>query len=173
MKQAIVVWLVVILSGCTGAKQSTSERAPTFEDDIRKYEAEFRPSDWDPIGRTDQPQARKDSTGVSGTPIEQSTQYSTELVPGYRVQLFSSRDIDEAKAKKSEFETLIPSEWFYLEFDPPTYKVRAGNFLTRFDAERFVKMLLEKRNTDAWVVPQKVYKQPPPPPPPQESVDAP
>jgi hypothetical protein len=66
---------------------------------------------------------------------------------------------------KADAETQFPEEWFYVVYDAPTYKVRAGNFLERYEADRFGKLLAEKGYRDAWVVPEKVYKDAPPRPP--------
>jgi hypothetical protein len=85
-----------------------------------------------------------------------------ETVQGFRVQVFSTTSIDEANARKAELEEAIPQERVYLDFDPPTYKIRAGNFLTRYDADRFVRFLSDKGFTGGWAVPQRVFKNPPP-----------
>jgi hypothetical protein len=87
-----------------------------------------------------------------------------DQAPGYRVQLISTTSIDEAKARKLYAESLFPAEWFYLQYDPPTYKIRAGNFLIRFDADRFRSQAVERGFAGAWVVPEHVFKNPPPPP---------
>lgn len=84
-----------------------------------------------------------------------------DLVQGYRVQVYSTQDIDLARAKKEELELLIPEDWFYLEYDPPAYKIRGGNFLTRLDADRYVRILVEKGFANSWPVPARVYKSPP------------
>jgi hypothetical protein len=106
---------------------------------------------------------------MTRTAGDSSTAISMELVQGFRVQVFSTLNIDLARMKKEEVELLMPEDWFYLEYDPPAYKIRGGNFTTRVDADRFARMLIEKGFADSWAVPQRVYKAPPrriPPPPP-------
>jgi hypothetical protein len=87
------------------------------------------------------------------------------MVQGFRVQILSTASIDSANARLREAAEAFPSEWYYLEYDAPTYKVRAGNFLTKYEADRFAKQLIERGYKTAWTVPQRVYKNPPPPPP--------
>ena len=166
MRYLCAAALAALLCGCASSRQAQNPRTqPDLGSELLKYELTFRPSDYDP---------RPDSsheTEAAIPPLEYAPAGDTagltpaELVAGFRVQLFSSREIDEAKAKKAEAEGQFPDEWFYLEYDPPTYKIRAGNFLSRFDADRFRKVLTDRGYEDAWVVPEKVYQHPPAPPP--------
>jgi hypothetical protein len=82
------------------------------------------------------------------------------MVQGFRVQVFSSTSIDAVRTKREEFESLFPEEWFYVEHHAPSYKLRAGNFLNRFEADRFARTLADQGYTEAWAVPEKVFKSP-------------
>jgi hypothetical protein len=152
-----------LLAGCASPRE-TAKPTPELDEALEKYEAEFRPSDHDP-----EPASKGGQTGVETitepdtASVEPSSNGSTEMVPGFRVQIFSSANIDEANAKKAEGEALFPEELFYVEYDPPTYKVRAGNFQNRFEAERFAKQASARGFQNAWTVPERVYKQPPAP----------
>jgi hypothetical protein len=153
-----------LLAGCAGTKE-TEKPTPTIDETLKKYEAGFRPSDYDP-----EPKTRSGRPGLTegdvpdSAAVEPETNTSMEQVAGFRVQLFATTDIDAANAKKVEAEGEFPEEWIYVEYDPPTYKVRAGNFQSRIEADRFVKLAAGKGYKDAWPVPERVYKQPPPPP---------
>ena len=152
--------LGLVLEGCGASKEAQNASGTSgFNEELKKYEADFRPSDYDaePAQKTAMPEERP-TVGPSIRPEILPTS-TPELVQGFRVQIFSSANIDEAKARKGEAEAMFPGEWFYLEYDPPTYKVRAGNFLNRFEADRFAKLLVERGYQDAWTVPQKVYRQ--------------
>ena len=94
-------------------------------------------------------------------PLELAEPASLDMIQGYRVQVFSSTNIDEARAKKAQMDLLVQGEWFYLEYESPSYKVRAGNFATRFEADRFARMLSEQGYADCWAVPRRIYRQPP------------
>jgi SPOR domain len=160
MKLTIAV-LIIVLAGCGGSRNAGKEEdGGNTGDDLRRFESDFRPSDYDP-----DPESR--SEGVpkpSGeTEAPKTDASNTEQIPGFRVQIFSSTSIDEANSRKSAAEQVFPNEWFYLRYDPPSYKVRAGNFTTRFDAERFAKVAIDNGFPGSWPVPERVYKTPPHP----------
>jgi hypothetical protein len=154
----ILVWLLI------GCKQSMETTLPGGVRESggtsNRYEEDFQPADHDPdiyvlLGE------QRDSAQHQGNfqPSIAPTQPG-DVVAGFRVQLFSSEEIDEARTKKAEAELLFPNEWIYLVYDPPTYKIRAGNFLTRFEADRFLKQAVERGYKNAWIVPEKVFKNP-------------
>jgi hypothetical protein len=154
-----------LLSACTPGRETTREQpASAPRDAMVQYEADFRPSDHDTLpaatSRTGGPLLPQDRVNTGNTAAPEG---EGELVQGFRVQIYSTTDIDAAKAKKLEAESYFPSEWFYLQYDPPAYKIRGGNFLQRYEAERFARQAAEKGFKDSWAVPEKVLKQPPPP----------
>lgn len=149
-----------LLSGCA-TTSSTRESDKATEEDIRTFESTFHPSDFDPMRErsVDRTPRKVDTTSV----LEEDTPTalpSMEMVQGFRVQVFSTTSIDAARAKRLEFEAAFPDEWFYLEYHAPTYKLRAGNFQTRFEAERFARLLTDQGHQEAWTVPEKVFKSP-------------
>ena len=165
MQKVIILLLAGAVAGCGATTDATRETTPiSAAEDLRRYEAEFHPSEHDPdpavkgADRTSRPpNARESQAGTPTTAAEQ------DLIQGFRVQIFATTNIDAAKSKKAEAESFFPSEWFYLQYDPPTYKIRGGNFLQRYEAERFVKQAIEKGYADSWTVPEKVFKNPLPP----------
>ncbi len=163
MRTILPLFLALTLAACAGTKQSQRPREePTFAEQIVKYEASFRPSDYDPDA-TRQSRDTMAQRAATDSVAPDTLASTEELTQGFRVQLFSSMSIDEAKAKKTDVEEAFPGEWFYLEYDPPAYKVRAGNFLSRYEAEKFVKQLEEKGFPGAWTVPARVFRNPPEP----------
>jgi hypothetical protein len=161
MKWTIVI-AAFLIAGCGSTNETTKKpdgQTPAG-DNLRKYESDFRPSDHDPVDV---------AAALADTAIE-STDTATaidaaepvECVQGFRVQIFASTSIDAAKQKKAEAEALFPKEWFYIQYDPPTYKIRVGNFLQRYEAERFARQADEQGFRDSWAVPERVIKNPPP-----------
>ena len=73
--------------------------------------------------------------------------------PGYRVQILmaSGNDaldvIDQVKAK---FEKKYPDINLYLTFGEPNYRLRAGDFRTRLEAENFLQKI-QRKYPGAWV----------------------
>jgi hypothetical protein len=156
----------ILVAGCsTGERAGRQTEGSSPNTDIRKFEKDFTPSDYGPDAAAHRAKA-PDTTGGSGEGGNGETApFAAEMVLGFRVQVYSTSNIDDAKGKKEEAESSFPSEWFYLQYDPPAYKIRAGNFLTRIDAERFRGEAMDRGFRGAWIVPEKVFKQPPPPPP--------
>lgn len=162
---AIAVFVLLLAGGCAGPKQSTESVEQRGEGgNLEKYEADFRPSDYDPDPATAAGDRRTRAKSSASTSADTVTVLPQEQVQGYRVQVFSSTDIDAARTKLAEAEEMVPGEWFYLDFDPPVYKIRAGNFVTKFEADRFARSMIEKGFPGSWSVPTRVFKNPPPPP---------
>lgn len=71
--------------------------------------------------------------------------------PGYQLQLLQTEDGQQAReAMKIALFDLDTD--VQVVYDPPYYKVRAGRFVNRYDAERLQKLADEKGYTYAWVV---------------------
>jgi hypothetical protein len=159
MKRIVCLLFALILWGCSSQKEAEkSNRLSEYTEELRKYEASFHPSDYDEdvdvVMKESNKRAEKSSEGAT----DAITTKTRELVSGFRVQLFSTSSIDDANAEKAAAEALFPGERFYLVYDPPTYKIRGGNFLNRFDADKFAQQLADKGYRDAWIVPDRVYK---------------
>ena len=161
----ILLGMAIWLSGCGAQKEAARESTPAPGAELRAFEADFNPSSLDPEPGTPAKASRPDSSAVADGPATDLLPAQVETALGFRVQVFSTTNIDEASAKKTELEEAIPHERVYLEYDPPTYKIRVGNFLNRYDADRFVRYLADKGFAGAWAVPQRVLKNPPPIPP--------
>lgn len=148
--------LLIVLAGCGGSKELEKSRPPE-EKPMDGYEKTFRPSDYDMDVKVFLAEAKR-GNDVKVNPPEPVVVEPAAIVQGYRVQLFATSEIDDANAKKSEAEAAFPGQWFYLEYDPPTYKLRAGNFLNRNDADSYARYLAENGFPDAWIVPDRVVK---------------
>lgn len=69
---------------------------------------------------------------------------------GFRIQVISTTNRDEAFKMKADLLGKLPEQKTYVIFQSPSFKVRVGNFLKREDAEK-CKMQLNK------LFPQGVY----------------
>ena len=166
MKHFTFIAVCALLIGCGGSKELEKPRPTSPNSELNKYEAEFRPSDYDMDVKVFFSELRREKERKS-IPSEPAATEAPIVVPGFRVQLLATGEIDEANAKKAEVEAAFPGEWFYIAYDPPTYKLRAGNFLNRTDADMYAKLLSEKGFPDAWIVPERVFKNIQPRPTPQ------
>jgi hypothetical protein len=163
MKTLVAASLLFLLAGCSSRMERSAEpRSDEGLDVLRRYEAEFTPSDFDSLRTTDSLAATHGNLSNAGN--NSSVLDASESMQGFRVQLLSTTNIDDATSMRSRAEAAFPDEWFYVEFDPPTYKLRAGNFHSRYDADRFARALSGKGFAEAWPVPARIVRNPPPPP---------
>jgi hypothetical protein len=149
------------LFGCGGAKETEKNRSSSPGSELNAYEKDFRPAEHDMDLRRFFAELRGGSRHEPSPAVAQPDEQPV-VVPGFRVQLLATSEIDEVNAKKALVETEFPEEWFYIAYDPPTYKLRAGNFLNRVDADDYARLMSEKGFPDAWVVPERVIKNAPP-----------
>ncbi|MEK9137098.1 MAG: SPOR domain-containing protein [Bacteroidota bacterium] len=153
---------VMMLMSCGTIKESEEESS---SGKLKEYEATFQPSDYDQPVSKFFPETSTPKNKDSGNTSTGATPQPLELTQGCRVQIFATSSFDEANKLKASAEGQFPEEWFYVVYDAPTYKLRAGNFQERYEADRFAKQLAEKGYRDAWVVPERVFKNPSPRPP--------
>jgi len=158
-----VIAAALLIAGCSGSKETsaTSTSTSTGTTETGGYERTFVPSDHDPESNASPGQTGVNRTGAADV-LDSTGIAASETIQGYRVQLLATTNIDEVTTRKAMLEEAFPTEWFYIEFDPPVYKLRAGNFPTRFEADRFARTLATKGFPDAWSVPERVFKSPPP-----------
>jgi len=77
---------------------------------------------------------------------------------GFRIQIFNDSGNNSKQAAmnaKKNFETIFPEIAAYISFEEPNYKVRVGNFRTKFDAEGCRKKIASTY-PNAFVVPDFV-----------------
>jgi hypothetical protein len=126
---------------------------------MREYEQSFDPSRYAERAR-EQPEAgttepTRDSGGASAAtaPIEFDR---TERVMGYRLQVYSTTNIDDAGARRDYLRAVLDSAQIDMVFDAPYYKLRLGNFTDRLQAEEYKTELQSKGVNEAWIVRDKV-----------------
>lgn len=62
---------------------------------------------------------------------------ANKTIKGYRIQLFSGTERNNANAVKTKFLKLFPDQTAYLIYNQPYFKIRVGDFRTKIDAEIF------------------------------------
>jgi len=159
---SLVLFLVslVILTSCGSSREVESSGSAT--ETLHRFETEFDPTRYNPDMETFGSEAIAKGADSTEQPVGVSNVASVELVQGFRVQLYASTGIDQTSKQKRHAEDIFPAEWFYMVYDPPTYKLRGGNFVTRFEADRFLKELKEAGFRDSWIVPDRVVQNPEP-----------
>ncbi len=71
---------------------------------------------------------------------------------GFRVQIMSTSNRDEAFKIKADLLTKFPDQKSYTIFQSPNYKIRIGNFLKREDAENYRKQITNLFQQEIYVV---------------------
>jgi hypothetical protein len=81
-----------------------------------------------------------------------SLQTSSGQYKGYRVQVVSTSNRDQAFKIKGELLSRFPDQKTYALFQSPNFKVRVGNFLKKADAEKFKLQLQKYYTTGVFVI---------------------
>jgi hypothetical protein len=76
-------------------------------------------------------------------------------VPGYRVQIYFGSNRQKASEVKLDFVSRYGDMAAYLTYQQPNYKVRVGDFHTRYEAFQFLKKI-EGLYPTTFVVPDEV-----------------
>ena len=158
----LIALAIVFLWGCSGSEKATkiSESAITQKEFLARYEKTFNPADYDVDVTVIKAEEQKRFAALEDHSV--LTPVVAETISGFRVQVFLTQEIDEANQIKDTVAAKVPDEWVYVVYDAPYYKVRVGNFADRSAANIMVRKLSQGGYKDAWVVPDKVYKNPPP-----------
>ena len=75
---------------------------------------------------------------------------------GYRVQVLSTDDIDEANRVRAEVYEKTTRKEVYIIFEPPFYKVKVGDFTSKAEAENLRFKLSQLGYTESKIVQETV-----------------
>jgi len=168
MKNRSFIFIVLIgfvalyLFGCAGTTPVSKTKAEG-KSGIPAKEGVSQVEDLNPQALPDQlfvvkenPQSVQTSSAKNeqavSAPQGQSEKETVKMVPGYRIQIAALSNQDEAMDIRREAMLKFANQEAYLIFDPPYYKIRVGDFLTRYDAEKLQKEAIKMGYKDAWIV---------------------
>ncbi|MBE0645069.1 MAG: SPOR domain-containing protein [Bacteroidetes bacterium] len=148
----------MIFSACSSSEE-TAKDAPGKS--IREHEGNFDPTEY-----RRKPAEPKENAGegeIKAKPVEPAWVERTEKSMGFRVQLYSTTNIDDAKAVLEQMRSRIDSLHIEagrldMSFDAPYYKIRAGDFLVRAKADTLREQLRSAGLSEAWVVRDNVFR---------------
>ncbi len=88
--------------------------------------------------------------------ISDSSSVVLKTIPGYRVQVLITDNLDEANQMRSDiyFKTKLSS--IYVVFTPPFYKVEVGDFKNIDDAKNMDFQLKQSGFSDARIIPETI-----------------
>ena len=168
MRLKSVVLVAAIVSASSGSAQAfvraDADSLPTLrKEKLSTFEKSFKPSEYDAdieLVHKKENQPRP----IIDVPVETFTVAEPETVQGFRIQVLSSNNYDEAITLRNTLNIELPAQWVYMVYDAPTYKIRVGDYTNRADANLAVDGFIEKGFKGAWVVPDRVLKNPQPKP---------
>jgi len=106
------------------------------------------------------PEARKDIPELYNREYlftDQAPQDSVmKEINGFRLQIFRTEDIIEAKRRESIYIDTFGEENVVLIFEKPFYRIRVGRFRDKEEADEFQQSLSRMGIRDAIIVPDKV-----------------
>ena len=76
-------------------------------------------------------------------------------IPGYRIQIFFGSDRTDANKIKAEFSERFPEVEVYIAYESPNFKIRAGNFRNKIEAQKLLHQIKAKYD-GAFIVPDKI-----------------
>jgi hypothetical protein len=125
---------------------------------LAEYEATLKPSDFDKEVEIAQPVQEEKKPQVPIAIPKDTLVMKEEVVQGFRIQIFSSSNVDEATLIRNLAIEKFTGDSIYVVFDAPVYKVRIGDFINRYEANQRLPEFVEKGYRDAWIVPDKVIQ---------------
>jgi len=160
---SILPILCLALSCASGAKTSkrpekesaAPAKRPTAAAPAVNYDESFDPATLKEIPftvphKTQTPLVQSQSGLL--VPVDTMARDTTWVItPGYQVQLLQTENGTQAR-ETLRLAILDMNTDVEIVYDTPYYKVRAGRFLNRTDAERAQTLADEKGYTNAWVV---------------------
>lgn len=93
----------------------------------------------------------------SASPVDSSA--APAQIRGFRVQLISTRNEEEARAVMRNA-IISFAEPVYRDYDNPYYKIRVGDFKSRYDASKVQAQAIELGFQEAWVVRALIWDKP-------------
>ncbi len=80
---------------------------------------------------------------------------ANQTMSGYRIQIYFGGVRQKASEIKLDFNSKYPALAAYLTYQQPNFKVRVGDFRTRFEAQKFLKDI-EGLYPSSFIVPEEV-----------------
>ncbi len=155
--------IAVVLFGCGSSGSSLKETSVAPEEREEqvprsRYEKTFNPSDYDVEITEIQRQHKIEQERAAAEHRQDSVIVEASYIQGYRVQIFATGNIDEANAMRMTAVQRIIEDSLYVVYDPPTYKVRIGDYPTRAEANQKLTTIVAQGFADAWVVGDRIIQ---------------
>ena len=171
MKNTYVFFFLTVLSslliaGCSSSRPFAVEEDRTESDSptakrmpLSGYEATLNPSDFDQEVEIVQREHGEEAQLLSPYEfMKDSAVVQYEEIQGFRIQIFSSSNYDDATMMKNRALGQFKGDTAYVVYDTPVYKVRVGDFVNRYEANQRLQEFKGNGYKDAWVVPDRIVR---------------
>ena len=157
--------LSMLAAGCTSSKQVAAVDKPKNDQTKEKklllseYEGTLNPAEYDQEIEFAQKGHGTDEKQQNSLEIPKDSLFvQEEVVQGFRIQIFSSSNVDETLLMKNLALEKLVGDSIYVVYDAPVYKVRVGDFVNRYEASQRLPEFIEKGYRDAWIVPDRIVQ---------------
>ena len=147
--------LLVVITSCSGSKEITQDTSPTETETVVDSESMgINLADY--IIRPELAFYSIENSIPEVFHVELNREANNPN-SGFRVQIISTQDVNEAELVRIEFNNWMNTEVddyeanAYILFRQPYYKLHVGDFKSRADAIEFGRVL-KRKFPDAWVV---------------------
>jgi len=166
MRQIFVgtIFFIFFFAGCSSQhfiiedEKSEHETPKIKKLTLANYEATLNPADFDQEIEVVEKAHNEERQLLPLEIPKDSVIVKSEEVQGFRVQIFSSSSVDEIASMKNLALVKFPLDSIYVVYDAPVYKLRVGDFLNRYEANQRLPEFVEKKYSDAWVVPDRIIQ---------------
>ncbi len=148
----------VIVIGEEEEKPAPTEEAPVIEEGEVSFEEATpapAPAPETPAKEVTPPPSVTEEATPAPTPAKEVTP-PPSVTYGYRVQILATSEKGKADMFAKEAQARFPDQKVYVEFIPPYYKVRIGDFITREEAETFRAKAKSLGYFDAFIVESQI-----------------
>ena len=162
----LLIWLTFVLIGCSASTGSRYEAKVETKSSPKSEEKKEIQEDFDITPYQTEIDIEVPPAAINKVPSDVWYEYSTVsadtsliisgTTDGYRVQVVSTDDLDEANQVRAQIYEKTTKKEVYIIFEPPFYKVKVGDFTTKSEAENLRFKLNQLGYTDSKVVQETV-----------------
>lgn len=162
----LLVSLLLIFFGCSASTGSRYEQKEDVKNEQNEENQGQIEEDFDITPYKSELDLESEELPTGKLPSDVWYQYdenSNELqknvagtTDGFRVQVIATDNIEEANQTRSEIYSKTTNKEVYINFEPPFYKVKVGDFTSRQDAEDLKFMLNQLGYKEARIVQETI-----------------
>ncbi|MGV3764634.1 MAG: SPOR domain-containing protein [Chitinophagaceae bacterium] len=91
---------------------------------------------------------------------EYTTRDNRRTAKGFRIQVVSTRDRNEAISAKTKMLQNFPAHMSYIQYNAPFFKLKLGNFKTRTEAEQVMRQVVKFYPNGSFIVSETIEVKP-------------